>query len=229
MTTFYHLGPLAYAAPMSPTAKKALSIAGSVGLIFGIAGAWMLFKTITAKDVGEACETNECDSLFGEYCVYDDLGGFCAPQCESVSDCPDDWTCEHPTQVDQYGGSRTSSVSFCMRSNVIARGTATVASATGIDLAPGTACNWRQAAVSPESGFDCQWTVQCGSVVLYGGDGGGYNPRTDPSWPAGAQVHDPNTTSNDGDASFVFGADGMRVHDDATGALGAFDVTLTPG
>ena len=112
---------------------------------------------------------------------------------------------------------------------ILTSGTATVRIATGAlpGVAAGTVCSYAQFRVDPAThGFDCRWNVTCGSSVVYGLGTAGYQTCSDPAWPPGVLMMDPNMTGSDGDPMFIFNAGGMTVGDD-TGPLGAFSLTLT--
>lgn len=108
-------------------------------------------------------------------------------------------------------------------------GTATVALATGSlpGVSSGTVCSYVQYEVDAASmGFPCRWNVTCGTTVVYGAGGGGYQVCTSPAWPPGVLMMDPNMSSTDSDPMFIFNAGGMTVGDDS-GPLGAFTLTMT--
>lgn len=217
---------------MSPTLKKLVPTAIALLVILGAAFAFVGYKYVSAAGVGDACTWNECNGPAGEYCVFDDRGGFCAPQCESTADCPGGWTCERAVAVDQHG-TRRDSVPFCMRprgEQALRSGRATVTAMTGTvpGVAIGTGCTFQQVAVPPQEGLDCRWEVACGGVVLYGADDSGYNPSSSSSWPAGTLVSDASTTGEDGDPSIVFAPGVITIRDDASGPFGELTVTLTP-
>lgn len=112
---------------------------------------------------------------------------------------------------------------------ILTSGTATVRLATGSlpGVAAGTQCSYAQFRVDPAThGFDCRWNVTCGANVVYGLGEAGYQVCTNPAWPPGVLMMDPNMTGNDGDPMFIFNAGGLTVGDD-TGPLGAFTLTLT--
>ncbi len=215
---------------MSPTVRKLLPAVAGIVIVFGGAFVFLAYKYFSAKEIGEECQINECNGPAGEYCVFDDDGGFCAPQCEATSDCPDGWTCEQSTEIDQHG-LQHEGVMFCMRPgpNALHSGSATVTRVEGNvpGVANGTACTYRHLPVVPQGdGLDSRWEVACGGHLRYGAEGGGYNPRADASWAPGVLVSDPSTTSQDGDPSIVFGAGTITIRDDASGPHGALTVTL---
>jgi hypothetical protein len=108
-------------------------------------------------------------------------------------------------------------------------GTATVAIASGSlpGVTSGTVCSYVQYEVdAAATGFPCRWNVTCGTSVVYGLGGGGYQVCTSPAWPPGVLMMDPNMSSSDSDPMFIFNAGGITVGDD-TGPLGAFTLTMT--
>jgi hypothetical protein len=107
-------------------------------------------------------------------------------------------------------------------------GTATVRLATGSlpGVSSGTVCAYVQFRVTSPGGFDCRWNVTCGNTVVYGLGDGGYQYCTDPAWPPGVLMMDPNMTSSDSDPMFIFNPGGISLSDD-TGPYGPFNLTLT--
>jgi hypothetical protein len=117
--------------------------------------------------------------------------------------------------------------------SLLLTGTASVSSVTGSvpGVSVGTACTYTQTRVVATGGpgvLDCRWQVTCGGTDLYGGaSAGGYQPCSDASWAAGTLAMDSATTTADSNATFLFSGTMMTIGDDASGAWGAFTVTLT--
>ena len=111
-------------------------------------------------------------------------------------------------------------------------GTASVTSISGSipGVGIGTSCTFEQTRVLPTGGpgvVDCRWAVDCGGTNLYGGSGpGGYQPCHDAAWSSGTLAMDIHTTGTDTDPTFLFSSSSITIGDDASGALGAFTVTL---
>ena len=111
-------------------------------------------------------------------------------------------------------------------------GTASVTSISGSipGVGIGTSCAFVQTRVLATGGpgvVDCRWAVTCGGVDLYGGSGpGGYQSCREASWSVGTLAMDIHTTGTDTDPTFLFGGSSITIGDDASGAHGAFTVTL---
>lgn len=221
---------------MPPFVKRALPTLIGLGVLFGVVGLIMLYRALSSNDIGEPCGNNDCNGIMGEYCIFGAEGSYCSPRCDGPDDCPSGWACEHPTEIDQHGGEHFGVTQFCMRplppfqAEVLRSGNGTVSEVQGAisGVAVNTRCTWQERSVGPEIGEDyTQWSVECGGTVLYGAGGSGYNPRGDSSWPIGSWVHDPSTTSSDGDPSIQFDGSTIQVRDDAGGPLGLFTVSIT--
>lgn len=106
-------------------------------------------------------------------------------------------------------------------------GVLTVIAASGGVASVGDTCTYSEAAVvATSAGHDVRWNLTCGTTIVYGAGNGGYGRSTDAAWPPGTIAYDLETTEVDTDPAFEWTAASVRVHDDATGALGAFDLSF---
>lgn len=95
-----------------------------------------------------------------------------------------------------------------------------VETATGANAAAvGEACSVEQ---DLSDAAQTHWRVTCGVRVYYNGA----LPPNDPTWPTGTIAYDAATTSADQTPSFVWNAEGITLRDDASGALGEFEMHL---
>lgn len=106
-------------------------------------------------------------------------------------------------------------------------GVLTVVSATGGVANAGEVCTFSEATVVATSGgHDVRWNVTCGTTIVYGAGNGGYGRSTDAAWPPGTIAYDLETSATDTDPAFEWTSTSVRLHDDASGSLGAFDLTF---
>lgn len=114
---------------------------------------------------------------------------------------------------------------------VLRSGVLTISSASGGGVSAGQACTYSQVSVAAATGEpDSRWTITCGTTVIYGAGNGGYGRTTDASWPPGTVARDVETSSVDTDPAFEWTATSVTLRDDASGAVGAFDITFAqPG
>jgi hypothetical protein len=114
------------------------------------------------------------------------------------------------------------SVGATVRSGVL-----TVTAASGGVASVGDTCTYSEAAVvATSAGHDVRWNITCGISIVYGAGNGGYGRSTDAAWPPGTIAYDLETSEVDTDPAFEWTASSVRVHDDASGPLGAFDLSF---
>ncbi len=111
---------------------------------------------------------------------------------------------------------------------ILRSGSATAQVVSGLPgVTQGTQCSYTQYQITHIATLDCRWNVTCGGYVLYGLGTSGYQHQTDPTWPAGTLMFDPQTSARDTDPMFIFNSSGISIGDDASGRNGAFSATLT--
>ena len=107
-------------------------------------------------------------------------------------------------------------------------GSATAQIVSGLTgVTQGTQCSYTQYQITHAGALDCRWNVTCGGYVLYGLGTSGYQHCSDPTWPPGTLMFDPDTSGRDTDPMFIFNAGGISIGDDAAGRNGTFSATLT--
>ncbi|MEM6292019.1 MAG: hypothetical protein AAGA54_12165 [Myxococcota bacterium] len=100
----------------------------------------------------------------------------------------------------------------------IERTTFTVGSVTGLpDVAAGDTCH---AWLWPADEGTCNARFACGDVVLYGDDGS-VLPCS------GGTAEERGVTRDDGDPAFAITPTTVKVRDDASGSMGAFELVAT--
>ena len=207
-----------------------LGLSCSVG-VFAFAMSSGLENLGSGAEVGDDCDRDlDCDLDANHICMRDAAGGYCTPTCQTSDGCAPGWVCEGSTVTrngrEVEGGQR------CMRPEpgreALQTGHARVTDLTGTvrGVSVGTLCSYRQIAVPSDGPLDSRWEVSCGSTYLYGGGTVGYNPRTDPSWPAGVLADDSGTTGEDGDPALRVEGTTLVVRDDREGRHGDFSATL---